>query len=141
MNQSTQAVQAAVEALVAGGTVVVVDSPDRENAGDLVMAGTYADRVRMSLFVRHTTGIICAPMPQERAEALHLPPMVPDNADPHDTAFTVSVDPLRTGTATDRARTVLGRANQPTPENVTYLTTKRDRMGHLMDLPNKALAR
>lgn len=99
----------AVAALKEGRMVVVMDDEDRENEGDLVLAGCHATPERLAFILRHTTGIICAPMPSERADALKLPPMVDTNTCPKGTAFTVSVD-ARYGTTTgvsaaDRAAT------------------------------------
>ena len=87
--------QTAVAALAAGGMVVVVDDEDRENEGDLVVAAELCTPEQMAFVVRHTTGIVCAPMPAARAAALQLPLMVTDNTDAHGTAFTVTVDHRR----------------------------------------------
>lgn len=99
----------ALTRLRAGKMIIVVDDPDRENEGDLVMAAEFATAEQLTFMVRHTTGIVCAPMSDARAEQLELPLMVTDNADPHATAFTVSVDATTAGTgvsAEDRARTL-----------------------------------
>ncbi|WIX75421.1 bifunctional 3,4-dihydroxy-2-butanone-4-phosphate synthase/GTP cyclohydrolase II [Amycolatopsis carbonis] len=106
---STLAVQRAVAALAAGRMIVVTDAADRENEGDLVLPAAVADAERLAFVVRHTTGIVCAPMTAERADALRLPPMVEDNTDAHGTAFTVTVDHVGSGTgvsAEDRAKTL-----------------------------------
>ena len=98
--------------------VVVVDDPDRENEGDLIVAAERITAAQMAFLVRHTTGIVCAPMPAERADELRLPLMVTDNTDAHGTAFTVSVDAAGTGTgvsAVDRAATVRALADPSTP--------------------------
>jgi len=65
--------------------------------------------------VRHTSGIVCTPMPREEAKRLNLAPMVAENDAPHATAFTVSVD-FKHGTTTgisaeDRTLTVRNLAN------------------------------
>ncbi|MCA4756765.1 3,4-dihydroxy-2-butanone-4-phosphate synthase [Mycolicibacterium fortuitum subsp. fortuitum] len=107
------AVDIAIERLQAGQMVIVVDDPERENEGDLVMAAQFVSAPNMAFMVRHTTGIICAPMTDERADALGLPLMVTASTDPHGTAFTVSVDAEGTGTgvsAQDRAATVAALA-------------------------------
>jgi 3,4-dihydroxy 2-butanone 4-phosphate synthase/GTP cyclohydrolase II len=111
---SAEAVQTAVAALAAGEMVVVVDDADRENEGDLVVAAELISTAQMAFLVRHTTGIVCAPMPAARAEALRLPQMVTDNSDAHGTAFTVTVDHVGTGTgvsAADRSATVRALAD------------------------------
>ncbi|MEI4271146.1 3,4-dihydroxy-2-butanone-4-phosphate synthase [Klenkia sp. LSe6-5] len=115
----SEAVQTAVAALAAGGMVVVVDDADRENEGDLVVAAELCTREQMAFLVRHTTGIVCAPMPAARAAELQLPLMVTDNTDAHGTAFTVTVDHVSTSTgvsAADRAATVRALTSAPAAE-------------------------
>nr|HQV19666.1 3,4-dihydroxy-2-butanone-4-phosphate synthase [Gordonia sp. (in: high G+C Gram-positive bacteria)] len=87
-----QAVDDAVAAIAAGGFAVVIDDADRENEGDLIGAAGLMDSEQLAFMVRHTTGIICAPMTADRAAALDLPQMVEHNTDSHGTAFTVTVD-------------------------------------------------
>lgn len=104
-------VETAITALAHGGLIVVTDGADRENEGDLVAAASTVTPQQMAFFVRHTTGIVCAPMTDTRADALDLHLMVADTAyegDRHGTAFTVTVDHVDTGTgvsAADRTRT------------------------------------
>ncbi|KXF83747.1 GTP cyclohydrolase [Rhodococcus ruber Chol-4] len=112
-----QDVELAVETLAAGGMVVVVDDDDRENEGDLVAAAATMTAEQMAFIVRHTTGIVCAPMTAHRADTLDLPLMVERNTDAHGTAFTVTVDHVSTGTgvsAQDRAATVRALADDTT---------------------------
>lgn len=103
-------VQDAVAALRRGLPVLVVDDEDRENEGDVILAAEHATARWVAWAVRHGSGLLCAPMPQEWADRLQLPPMVTDNQDPRRTAYTVSVDAasgVGTGiSAADRARTV-----------------------------------
>jgi len=94
---------------------VVVDDDDRENEGDLIVAAVHATPEKLAFIIRHTSGIVCAPMTREDARRLRLEPMVADNDAPHHTAFTVSVD-YRHGTTTgisaeDRCNTVRALAN------------------------------
>ncbi|MCU1617416.1 MAG: ribBA2 [Frankiales bacterium] len=106
---ATRSVRQAVAALAAGRMVLVLDAPDREAEGDLLMAAELVTEQDMAFLVHHTSGIICAPMTVERAAELRLPQMVADNTDAHGTAFTVSVDHLSTGTgvsAADRTATI-----------------------------------
>ncbi|QNG36580.1 bifunctional 3,4-dihydroxy-2-butanone-4-phosphate synthase/GTP cyclohydrolase II [Geodermatophilaceae bacterium NBWT11] len=113
----TEAVQTAVAAIAAGGMVIVVDDEDRENEGDLILAAELCTVEQMAFLVRHTTGIVCAPMPAARATELQLPLMVTDNTDAHGTAFTITVDALDTSTgvsAADRATTVQALASAAT---------------------------
>ncbi|MCT7660696.1 bifunctional 3,4-dihydroxy-2-butanone-4-phosphate synthase/GTP cyclohydrolase II [Mycobacterium deserti] len=108
---AAEAVAAALETLAAGGMIVVTDDEDRENEGDLVAAAELITTEQMAFLVRHTTGIVCAPMSVARADDLRLPPMVAENTEPHSTAFTVSVDMVGTGTGVAAAaRTATVRA-------------------------------
>jgi 3,4-dihydroxy 2-butanone 4-phosphate synthase/GTP cyclohydrolase II len=131
----TEAVQRAVAALAAGQMVVVVDDEDRENEGDLIVAAELVTDEQMAFLVRHTTGIVCAPMPAARTEELRLPQMVSENGDVHGTAFTVSVDHVDTTTgvsAADRARTVRALAGASTgPDELR-------RPGHVFPLRARA---
>jgi 3,4-dihydroxy 2-butanone 4-phosphate synthase/GTP cyclohydrolase II len=102
-------VETAIDALKRGDFVVVMDDEDRENEGDLVIAAEHMTTEKMAFLVRHTSGIICAPLTEERASHLDLPRMVENNTDPKKTAFTVSCDVEGTSTgvsATDRTLTV-----------------------------------
>lgn len=107
----------AITTLAAGGMILVTDADNRENEADLVVAAELITDAQMAFMVRHTTGIICAPMTESRAEELDLAPMVAASTDQHGTAFTVSVDLVGTGTgvsACDRAATVRGLADRAT---------------------------
>ncbi|MCU0848542.1 MAG: bifunctional 3,4-dihydroxy-2-butanone-4-phosphate synthase/GTP cyclohydrolase II [Spirochaetes bacterium] len=100
----------AIEDLRNGRMIILVDNEDRENEGDLVVAAEFCTPEVINFMAVHGRGLICAPVTQERAEALGLDLMVRNNNDRFGTAFTVSVD-AREGTTTgisahDRARTV-----------------------------------
>ena len=125
------AVQHAVAALAEGRMVVVTDDADREDEGDLLVAAGLVTEEQIAFLVRHTTGIVCAPMTADRVDALRLPQMVAENTDRHATAFTVSVDHVDTGTgvsAADRCRTLNALADPATrPEQLR-------RPGHVFPL-------
>ncbi len=107
-------ISAALAALQVGGMVIVADGRDREDEGDLIMPASAMTADHMAFYLRHGSGIVCVPMPNERADALELPLMVQMNTDRHGTAFTVSVDEVATGTgisAVDRALTVRALAD------------------------------
>jgi 3,4-dihydroxy 2-butanone 4-phosphate synthase/GTP cyclohydrolase II len=108
-------IEEAIEAIANGELVVVVDDTDRENEGDLIMAASKATPERIAFMIRHTSGILCVPMPGERSERLQLQPMVANNRDPMRTAFTVTVDykvGLTTGiSAEERSNTIQALAN------------------------------
>jgi 3,4-dihydroxy 2-butanone 4-phosphate synthase/GTP cyclohydrolase II len=100
----------AVAAIGRGEIVVVVDDEDRENEGDLIMAAEAATPEKIAFFVRHTSGVICAPLTGERLDELDIPLMVRDNTEAQRTAFTYTVD-YRHGTSTgisaaDRSATI-----------------------------------
>ena len=88
----------AVEALKAGKIIMVTDDPDRENEGDLICAAEYATQKNINFMATHARGLICTPMSKEVAHNLGLDPMVAENTDNHETAFTVSVDHIETTT-------------------------------------------
>jgi len=103
-------IEDAVAAIGRGEIVVVVDDEDRENEGDLIMAAEHATAEKIAFFVRHTSGVICAPLTGDRLDELEIPLMVRDNTESHRTAFTYSVDLIH-GTSTgisaaDRAATI-----------------------------------
>ena len=102
-------VETAVAALRDGLPVIVVDDEDRENEGDIVLAAVHADQRWLAWTIRHSSGVLCAPLPDDLADRLALPPMVAVNEDSKGTAYTVSVDArhgVGTGiSAADRATT------------------------------------
>jgi 3,4-dihydroxy 2-butanone 4-phosphate synthase / GTP cyclohydrolase II len=121
-----------IEAYRRGEFVVVVDDPDRENEGDLIIAASAMTPEKMSFMLRYTSGVICAPMSEERAKELQLPLMVNANTESQRTAYTISVD-ARVGTTTgisrdDRTKTLLTLADPQTkPEDLL-------RPGHIFPL-------
>jgi 3,4-dihydroxy 2-butanone 4-phosphate synthase/GTP cyclohydrolase II len=112
---SYQRVDTVLAAFAAGEIVVVTDDDDRENEGDLFVAASLCTPEKMAFIIRHTSGIVCAPLSAEEAKRLHLDPMVAANDAPLGTAFTVSVDVrhgLTTGiSAEERTNTVRALAN------------------------------
>jgi len=107
--------QAALDAYKNGDLIIVTDDADRENEGDLMLRADMATTEKVAFMVRHTTGILCVAMTQDRARQLHLPLMVEENQDSKKTAFTVSVDykvGITTGvSAEERGNTVRALAN------------------------------
>jgi 3,4-dihydroxy 2-butanone 4-phosphate synthase / GTP cyclohydrolase II len=110
-----QRVTSVIEAFARGDLVVVTDDDDRENEGDLFVAASLCTPEKMAFIIRHTSGIVCAPLSAEEAKRLRLDPMVALNDAPLGTAFTVSVDVrhgLTTGiSAEERTHTVRALAN------------------------------
>ncbi|MFA9276970.1 MAG: 3,4-dihydroxy-2-butanone-4-phosphate synthase, partial [Rhodoluna sp.] len=99
-----------LEALKAGRIVLVADDEGRENEGDAILAAQFATKESMAWIVKHSSGLVCAPMPRDVADRLNLPIMVERSQDTRTTAYTISVDAsegVTTGiSASDRARTV-----------------------------------
>src|ERR1700761_1814298 len=115
MTEGHQRIETAVAAFARGEIVIVADDDDRENEGDLFVAANLCTSEKMAFIIRHTSGIVCAPLAPEEARRLHLDPMVARNDAPLGTAFTVSVDArhgLTTGiSAEERTNTVRALAN------------------------------
>src|SRR5690349_23440667 len=113
--ETHQLVESVVAAFARGEIVVVADDDDRENEGDLFVAASACTPEKMAFMIRHTSGIVCAPLAADQARRLHLDPMVALNDAPLGTAFTVSVDVkhgLTTGiSAEERTNTVRALAN------------------------------
>ncbi len=103
-------VEDAIEEIRAGRMVVVVDSPERENEGDLCMAAECVTADAINFMATHARGLICLTMTPERVDELGLQLMTQRNRTPFETAFTVSIearDGVSTGiSAADRARTI-----------------------------------
>ena len=103
-------VETAIQAIAAGGLVIVTDDEGRENEGDLVMAAEKTTPELVNMMIRHARGLICVPMTEPQLKRLGINPMVQQNREAHGTAFTVSVDAsegITTGiSAFDRARTI-----------------------------------
>ena len=101
-------IEEAIDALKAGKLIVVLDAEDRENEGDIIAAAETCTTEQMNIMASYAKGLICTPIGENVAKRLNLPPMVLNNTDNHETAFTVSVDYVETGSgisAVERALT------------------------------------
>src|SRR5580765_2729623 len=117
------AIEAAIEDIREGRFVVVVDDPDRENEGDLVIAAQFATPDRVNFMATHARGLICLCLTPDRIEQLGLRPMTERNEAPLGTAFTVSIEAregVTTGiSAADRSHTIQVAINaQSRPEHL-----------------------
>ncbi len=125
-------IPAALEALGAGKPVIVVDNESRENEGDLIIASQFATQEWLAFMIRHTSGLICAPMTHEIADRLELPLMVVDNQDPLHTAYTITVD------AADRRSTGISAAERAHTLRVLAdlesVPASLNRPGHILPL-------
>ena len=102
-------VDEAIEDFKNGKMVVVVDDEDRENEGDVIAAAETLTPEQMNFMATYAKGLICTPMDGAFLDKLEIEPMVTNNTDNHETAFTVSVDAFDTETgisAFERAKTV-----------------------------------
>ncbi|MET3963720.1 3,4-dihydroxy 2-butanone 4-phosphate synthase/GTP cyclohydrolase II [Marmoricola sp. OAE513] len=125
-------IEAAIADIAAGKAVVVVDDEDRENEGDIIFAAAKATPELMAFTIRHSSGVICVPMPADMLDRLEIPLMTPHNKDKLRTAYTISVDArdgVSTGiSAADRAHTARVLADSATePWEIT-------RPGHVFPL-------
>ena len=113
-------VEDAIEDIRQGRMIIVADDEDRENEGDLVMAASAITPQAVNFMAERGRGLICVTMFPDRADELDLPLMTDRNTDPHQTAFTISVDAhtkygVTTGiSAQDRAKTIELLANEGT---------------------------
>src|SRR5213083_1622027 len=103
-------IEEAIEEIRDGRFVVVVDDPDRENEGDLVIAAQFATPETVNFMATHGRGLICLCLTEERADRVGLRPMTERNEAPLGTAFTITFE-AREGVATgisaaDRSRTI-----------------------------------
>src|SRR5476651_253763 len=110
MKQKFNSIESVVADLQKGRMVIVVDDADRENEGDLIMAGEYITPAAVNFMAKHGRGLICVPTTSERLEQLGIGRMVRENRESFRTDFQVSVDAARgvtTGiSAADRAKTI-----------------------------------
>ena len=91
-------VEEALEELRAGRIIISIDDPDLENEGDMICAAQFATTENVNFMAMHAKGLICTPMSQELADRLQLEQMVKVNTDNHQTAFTISIDHVKTTT-------------------------------------------
>ncbi len=87
-----QRMKEAIEAIKQGKMIIIMDDEDRENEGDLVMAGIFSTPEKINFMAQEARGLICVSITQELAQKLDLPPMVQRNSSNHETAFTISID-------------------------------------------------
>ena len=136
-------IEEAIEDIKNGKMIIVVDDEDRENEGDLVIAAEKATPEAVNFMIKYAKGLLCVPIEEEIADKLKLNPMVENNTDNHETAFTVSIDYKDTTTgisAYERALTInkIAESNNYSdfrrPGHIFPLIAKKngvlDRIGH-----------
>lgn len=113
-------IQEAIEDIKEGKIIVVIDDPDRENEGDLLMAADMVTGESINFMAKYGRGLICMPIEEKRMKELNINPMVINNTDNHETAFTVAIDHIDTTTgisAFDRALTIKKVLEDSKPED------------------------
>jgi 3,4-dihydroxy 2-butanone 4-phosphate synthase/GTP cyclohydrolase II len=126
-------IEEAIEDIRQGKIILVVDDEDRENEGDFLAAAEKVTPEMINFMATHGRGLICTPLTEKRCKELDLKPMVTNNTDHMETAFTVSVDLKGNGVTTgisaaDRAKTVLSLIDPKTkPQDLA-------RPGHIFPL-------
>lgn len=135
MDNQYNTIEEALEDLRAGKIILVTDDEDRENEGDMICAAEFATQENINFMACHAKGLICTPMSYDVASRLGLPPMVAENTDNHQTAFTVSIDHVDTTTgisAAERSYTMMKCVDDNTrPEDLR-------RPGHVFPLVSRA---
>ena len=123
----------AIEDVKQGKIIIVVDDENRENEGDFICAADLVTPEQINFMAKHARGLICTPITEKRSRKLNLYPMVSNNTDPMDTAFTVSVDLKGSGvtsgiSASDRSKTIKAIVDKNTkPDDLA-------RPGHIFPL-------
>ena len=134
MTEGIKKIEEALADLKAGKMIMVTDAEDRENEGDLICAAEFATPEILNFMASKAKGLICMPMSRQIAKNLGFGQMVADNTDNHETAFTVSIDHIKTSTgisAFDRSVTAMAVADKTSkPEDFR-------RPGHMFPLVAK----
>jgi 3,4-dihydroxy 2-butanone 4-phosphate synthase/GTP cyclohydrolase II len=112
MNFQLNTIEEAIAEIQQGRVVIVVDDEGRENEGDFLTAARNATPEVINFMATHGRGLICAPISEERCDALGLEMMVRNNSAAYETPFTVSIDLIGHGcttgiSASDRSKTIL----------------------------------
>ena len=123
----------AIRDIKQGKIIIVVDDENRENEGDFICAAELVSPEIINFMARHGRGLICMPLTEDRSKELKLNPMVSENTDPMDTAFTISVDLKGNGvssgiSASDRSKTIKAIVDKKTK------STDLARPGHIFPL-------
>ena len=127
-------IEEAIEDIKNGKMIIVVDDEDRENEGDLVMAGELVTPEHINFMIKQGGGLICTPITPEIGEKAGLQPMVFENTDPKHTAFTVSIDSVNATTgisASERSMTIKDLSDESLNEE------SFTRPGHIFPLIGK----
>ncbi|WP_026451505.1 3,4-dihydroxy-2-butanone-4-phosphate synthase [Aequorivita capsosiphonis] len=129
-------IEEAIEDIRNGKMIIVVDDENRENEGDFIAAAEMVTPEMINFMATHGRGLICAPLTEDRCNALDLNMMVENNTVLHHTQFTVSVDLIGHGCTTgisvhDRSKTIKALVNEETK------ASDLGRPGHIFPLRAK----
>ena len=118
-NRQLDSIESAINDIRSGKVIIVVDDENRENEGDFLAAAETITPEIVNFMAMHGRGLICAPITEKRSKELNLNPMVGNNTDPMETAFTVSVDLIGSGvttgiSASDRSKTIKALVDKKT---------------------------
>ncbi len=135
-NTQLHTIEEAIEDIKKGKVIIVVDDENRENEGDFIAAAETVTPEMINFMAKHGRGLICAPLTEDRCDALELNMMVQNNTVLHHTQFTVSVDLIGHGCTTgisvhDRSKTIAALVKEDTkPHDL-------GRPGHIFPLKAK----
>ena len=128
-------IDSAVDDIKIGKPIIVIDSEDRENEGDLVVASELVTPDTINFMAKEGRGLICVSITSERSKELDLEPMDRRNSSLHETNFTISVDAKQNTTtgisAFDRSKTILALINDGTQ------SSDLARPGHIFPIVGK----
>lgn len=129
-------IEEAIEDIRNGKIIIVVDDENRENEGDFIAAAEMVTPEMINFMATHGRGLICAPLTEDRCNALDLNMMVENNTVLHHTQFTVSVDLIGHGCTTgisvhDRSKTIKALVDENTK------ASDLGRPGHIFPLRAK----
>ncbi len=126
-------IEDAIKDFKRGKMVILVDDADRENEGDLIVAGEYASPDVINFMATHGRGLICVTMDTKVSDRLDLTPVKNSPKENLDTtAFTVSIDANKgttTGISAQDRSTTAKLVADPNSKPEDF-----DRPGHMFPL-------
>tara|TARA_B100000003_G_scaffold191843_1_gene191045 strand:+ start:810 stop:2018 length:1209 start_codon:yes stop_codon:yes gene_type:complete len=126
-------IEDAIKDFKKGKMVILVDDADRENEGDLIVAGEYASPDVINFMATHGRGLICVTMDTKVSDRLDLTPVKNSPKENLDTtAFTVSIDANKgttTGISAQDRSTTARLVADPNSKPEDF-----DRPGHMFPL-------
>ncbi len=132
MKTLAEKINTALNDIKSGRPIIVVDSYDRENEGDLMLAAEMATPQTLAFIAKEARGIMCIPTPKFILDRLEIPMSPSNNNDKFSTPFTVSIDArdgVTTGVSVEDRMVTIGLVldENTKPEQLAY-------PGHLFPL-------